>query len=121
MVDYLLKLGYHSLESLEDIDEDEIGMMPGFRKEVLVRVKETAKAARAEREANDPKHAAPAPAAPAGEAPAAPAGEAPAAPAGEAPAAPAGEVPAAPVEGNPTEGGVVEGAPAPAPEPGTNE
>ncbi len=45
MVDYLLKLGYHSLESLEEIDEDEIGMMPGFDVEVLARVKAVARKA----------------------------------------------------------------------------
>ena len=45
MVDYLLKLGYHSLESLEEIDEDEIGMMPGFDRDVLARVKVVAREA----------------------------------------------------------------------------
>jgi transcription termination/antitermination protein NusA len=42
VIDYLLKLGYHSIESLADIDEDEIGMMPGFSREVIVRIKEVA-------------------------------------------------------------------------------
>jgi len=101
MIDYLLKLGYHSLDSLEDIDEDEIGMMPGFRKDVLVRVKETARAARAEREANDPKAAA--------------------AVAAAAPAEGAAEAPveaAAPAEGASVEPAVEGGS---TPEPGTNE
>jgi N utilization substance protein A len=85
VVDYLLKLGYHSLESLEDIDEDEMGMMPGFSRDVLAHVKEVARQAKVKLETPEAETAAEA--APAEAAPDAPA-------AGEAPESKPGEPPA---------------------------